>query len=158
MRVYVSERERERVCVCVWVCWCFNFLAILVRYCVDAFNIYFEQIMVYDFSNEKELIGYAFYDVGIYVVSISCVKNYVFVGDIYKSLYLLCFKVCYLLLPCTLEHPKKSNIYAHAASSFFFFCFFFWRDWRTVQWAIWFWRQNRNYSHLCSKIVETWRC
>lgn len=39
-----------------------------------------------------ELVGAAFYDAPLYVVSLNIVKNFVLFGDIHKSIYFLCWK------------------------------------------------------------------
>lgn len=42
--------------------------------------------------NGSELVGAAFFDAPLYVVSLNIVKNFVLFGDIHKSIYFLCWK------------------------------------------------------------------
>jgi cleavage and polyadenylation specificity factor subunit 1 len=48
---------------------------------------------MYLFDGERSLTGKAFYDIEIFIVSISTIKNYLLVGDMYKSIWLLAWKV-----------------------------------------------------------------
>ena len=50
------------------------------------------KVLMYSFESEKELIGKAFFDAQIYIVSIKTFKNYIVVSDMYKSIVFLIWK------------------------------------------------------------------
>jgi hypothetical protein len=54
--------------------------------------------VLFNFNTGKDLVGLAFYDVGIYIVSLVSIKNYILVGDVYKSIFFLRWRVCILYL------------------------------------------------------------
>jgi len=50
------------------------------------------KILIYNYENEKELIGKAFFDTQIFVVSLKTIKNYILVADMFSSVYFLIWK------------------------------------------------------------------
>jgi len=50
------------------------------------------KIIVYQFFDGQRLIGTAFFDAQLFIASLNTVKNWVVVGDIYKSVYFLRWK------------------------------------------------------------------
>lgn len=56
------------------------------------------KIMIYDFEDGESLVGIAFLDTNIFITSISCVKSFVIVGDIQKSILFLAFQVLSVFL------------------------------------------------------------
>ncbi len=51
------------------------------------------KIILYNFFNGKDLTAAAFFDAQIFIVSLNTVKNWIIVGDAYKSVYFLRWKV-----------------------------------------------------------------
>lgn len=51
------------------------------------------KIIVYQFFDGQRLIGTAFFDAQLFIVSLNSVKNWVIVGDVLKSVYFLRWKV-----------------------------------------------------------------
>lgn len=49
------------------------------------------KIIVYEFKSDQ-LIGCAFYDAQVYIVSMNVIKNYILFGDVYKSVHFLRWK------------------------------------------------------------------
>ena len=45
------------------------------------------KIIVYNFLNGKDLIGAAFFDAQIFIVSLNTVKNWIIVGDIFAFIF-----------------------------------------------------------------------
>lgn len=52
------------------------------------------KIIVYNFLDGEKLVGIAFFDVQLFIVSLNSVRNWLVVGDVIKSVYFLRWKVC----------------------------------------------------------------
>jgi cleavage and polyadenylation specificity factor subunit 1 len=48
---------------------------------------------MYQLQYKRELIGVAFYDAQIFISTCQTIKNYIMIGDMYKSIYFLRWKV-----------------------------------------------------------------
>eukprot|EP00026_Physarum_polycephalum_P000594 Phypoly_transcript_00595.p1 GENE.Phypoly_transcript_00595~~Phypoly_transcript_00595.p1 ORF type:complete len:1399 (+),score=296.34 Phypoly_transcript_00595:319-4197(+) len=70
------------------------------------------KIIVYNFHNGKDLIGAAFFDAQIFIVSINTVKNWIIVGDAYKSVYFIRWKEDGKSLTLLAKDFQHLNIYA----------------------------------------------
>lgn len=73
------------------------------------------KIIVYQFFDGQRLIGTAFFDAQLFIVSLNSVKNWVIVGDVLKSVYFLRWKVSqsfalWIFSTSTLPPSLKKNI------------------------------------------------
>ncbi|PRP79749.1 cleavage and polyadenylation specificity factor subunit 1-like [Planoprotostelium fungivorum] len=50
------------------------------------------KILLYNFSDSKELVGVAFYDAQVFIVNMTAVKNFILCSDIYNSVFFVRWK------------------------------------------------------------------
>lgn len=70
------------------------------------------KIIMYHFHNGKDLIGAAFFDAQIFIVSINTVKNWIIVGDAYKSVCFIRWKEDGKSLTLLAKDFQHLNVYA----------------------------------------------
>lgn len=71
------------------------------RFLVGANSIV--QLYMYQLQNMNDLVGVAFFDAQIFITSCQTIKNYIMIGDMYKSIYFLRWKV----RTCTSHWPSR---------------------------------------------------